>query len=60
MRLRINAVRQRIKLPDTDCGVNQVRDLENCFQDYQIMVNPFDSSKASLLEALFEAVFEEV
>ena len=42
MRLRINAVRQRIKLPDTGCGIVQIRELENYFQDYQLMVIPFD------------------
>ena len=42
MRLRINAAWQRIKLPDTVCGIYQVRELENFFQDYQIMVKPFD------------------
>ena len=42
MRQRIDTVGRRIKLPDTGCEVNQIRELENYFKDYQIMLIPFD------------------
>ena len=52
MRQRIDAVRRRIKLPDTGCGVNQIRELENFFQDYQILVIPFYYKFSKLPEYL--------
>ena len=40
--LRLNSARKRIKLPDTGGGIVHIGELENYFQDYQIMVMPFD------------------
>ena len=49
---RINIVRKSIKLPNTGCGVNEARVLENYFKYYQIMIIPFNYKTSKTPEYL--------